>query len=88
MDGDPGSAAVRYPTYVTPTGSCAACVIIREPTTMLHVLLSSIIHGLVYAAIFKIVRHLGLPATLVFAVVGIVAVFVIAGLSRGRRRRW
>jgi hypothetical protein len=55
---------------------------------MLHVLLSSIIHGLIYATIFKIVRHLGLPATLVFACVGIVAVFVIAGLSRGRRRRW
>lgn len=64
-----------------------ACVITSEPTTMLHALLSSIIHGLIYATIFKVVRHLGLPATLVFACVGIV-VFVIAGLTRGRRRRW
>jgi hypothetical protein len=88
VDGDPGRATVRYPLHDTSAGSCVACVITSEPTTMLHALLSSIIHGLIYATIFKIVRHLGLPATLVFACVGIVAVFVIAGLTRGRRRRW
>ena len=55
---------------------------------MLHALLSSIIHGLIYATIFKIVRHLGLLATLAFACIGIVVVFVIADLTRGRRRRW
>lgn len=55
---------------------------------MLHALLSSIIHGLIYATIFKIVRHLGLPATFVFAGVGLFAVFVVANLTRRRRRRW
>ena len=54
---------------------------------MLHALLSSIIHGFIYATIFKIVRHLGLPATLVFAGGGIFTVFVIASLTRRRRRR-
>lgn len=54
---------------------------------MLHALLSSILHGLIYATIFKIVRHLRLPATLVFAGVGIFTVFVIANLTRRRRRR-
>lgn len=64
-----------------------ACVITSEPITMLHALLSSIIHGFIYATIFKIVRHLGLPATLVFAGGGIFTVFVIASLTRRRRRR-
>lgn len=40
---------------------------------MTHMLLSSVIHGLVYLLIYKIARPFGIPATIVFVIGGIAA---------------
>ncbi len=42
--------------------------------SIVHMLVSSLIHGLVYAVIFKAMRHLSLPEAIVVAVVGVALV--------------
>lgn len=51
-----------------------------------HMVVSSIVHGLIYGAIFRLLRHLGLGGTV------LLAVLVVGGIylwDRDRsRRRW
>lgn len=53
---------------------------------MTHMLLSSVVHGLVYLLIYKIARPLGMPATIVFVIGGIAASVLAARLLRRRRQ--
>jgi hypothetical protein len=49
-----------------------------------HMLVSSVIHALIYSVIFRLMRDLTLPQAIVLAVVVIVAL-VVWGRSRDRR---
>jgi hypothetical protein len=50
-----------------------------------HMIVSSLIHGLVYAAIFKLFHHLSLAGAIIAAAVGVAAVWLAAKLLRPRR---
>ena len=49
-----------------------------------HMLVSSVIHALIYSVIFRVMRDLTLPQAIVLGVVVIAALFV-GGRSRDRR---
>jgi hypothetical protein len=49
-----------------------------------HMLVSSVIHALIYSVIFRVMRDLTLPEAIVLAA-GVIAVLVIWGRSRDRR---
>ena len=49
-----------------------------------HMLVSSVIHALIYSVIFRLLRDLTLPQAIIVAVVVIVAL-VVWGRSRDRR---
>ncbi len=51
-------------------------------------IVSSLIHGLVYGAIFKAMRHMPLSEAILVAVVGIGVIWLLSSAfgSRGRRR--
>jgi len=51
-----------------------------------HMIVSSLVHGLVYDVIFKATRHLTVMQTAGIAVVVIVGVWLAARLFGGRRR--
>jgi len=51
-----------------------------------HMVVSSLVHGLVYDVIFKATRHLTVMQTAGLAVVVIVGVWLAARLFGGRRR--
>ena len=51
-----------------------------------HVVVSSVVHGLIYDVIFKAARHLTTAQTVVLAVVVIGAVWLAARWFGGRRR--
>ncbi|BAP87611.1 uncharacterized protein E1O_04800 [Burkholderiales bacterium GJ-E10] len=50
-----------------------------------HMIASSIVHGLIYAAIFKSIRHLSIAQTAAAAAAGIAIVWAISGLFSRRR---
>ena len=50
-----------------------------------HMIVSSLIHGLVYAAVFKLFHHLSLAGAIIAAAVGVAAVWLAAKLLRPRR---
>lgn len=53
-----------------------------------HIILSSIVHGLIYDVIYKTERHLGLNASILAAVIGIALVALASHfIFRSRRRR-
>lgn len=43
-----------------------------------HMIVSSAVHGLIYATIFKLSHHIGLTGMIVLAVVGIALIWIIA----------
>jgi hypothetical protein len=49
-----------------------------------HILVSSVIHALIYSVIFRLMRDLTLPQAIVL-VVAVVAVLFVWGRSRNRR---
>ncbi|BAP88319.1 uncharacterized protein E1O_11880 [Burkholderiales bacterium GJ-E10] len=51
-----------------------------------HMIANSIVHGLIYGAIFKSIRHLSIAQTLILAVAGIAVVWAISSLFSRRRR--
>lgn len=51
-----------------------------------HMVVSSVVHGLIYDVIFKAARHLTTAQTVVLAVVVIGAVWLAARWFGGRRR--
>jgi hypothetical protein len=52
---------------------------------IVHLIVSSLVHGLIYAAIFKLFHHLSLTGALIAAAVGVAAVWLAAKLLRPRR---
>ena len=52
---------------------------------IVHMIVSSLIHGLVYAAVFKLFHHLSLAGAIIAAAVGVAAVWLAAKLLRPRR---
>jgi hypothetical protein len=50
-----------------------------------HMIISSLIHGLVYATIFKLFHRLSLAGAIIAAAVGVAAVWLAAKLLRPRR---
>jgi hypothetical protein len=52
-----------------------------------QMIVSSVVHGLIYDVIFKFTRHLTAWQTLVVAVIGVGAVWVGSQVFKGRRRR-
>lgn len=50
-----------------------------------HVIVSSIIHGLIYSVIFRLLGHLSLGEAIVLVVV---VIAVLYSLSRSNARRW
>jgi uncharacterized membrane protein (DUF2068 family) len=52
-----------------------------------HMVVSSVVHGLVYDVIFNATRHLTVLQTAVLAVVVIAAVWLVARLARNRKGR-
>ena len=53
-----------------------------------HMVVSSVIHGLIYSVIFRLVRHLSLGEIVVLAAVGIWAVYAWNRNRNGYYRRW
>ncbi|CUA97005.1 hypothetical protein [Thiomonas bhubaneswarensis] len=51
-----------------------------------HMIVSSVVHGLVYDVIFKTTRHLSIVQTAGLAIVAIAAVWVTAKIFGGKRR--
>lgn len=51
-----------------------------------HMIVSSVVHGLIYDVIFKVTRHLSAVQTAGVAVAVITAVWVAAKIFGGRRR--
>jgi len=52
---------------------------------IVHMILSSLVHGLIYAAIFKLFHHLSLAGAIIAAAGGVAAVWLVAKLLRPRR---
>lgn len=52
---------------------------------LVHMILSSLVHGLVYAAVFKAFHHLSRAGALIAAAFGVAAVWLAAKLLRPRR---
>jgi ABC-type uncharacterized transport system permease subunit len=52
-----------------------------------HMIMSSLVHGLIYDVIFKTERHLGLPASIMTAVAGIALGSLVSHVVFRRRRR-
>jgi len=52
-----------------------------------HMLLGAVVRGLIYAVIFKLLRHLSLPEAIILVVVVVGGVFLFSR-SRSRRRTW
>ena len=50
-----------------------------------HLIVSSIIHGLIYDVIFKVTRHMCLADTALVAVAGIAAVWAASRIFGSRR---
>jgi hypothetical protein len=50
-----------------------------------HMIASSLIHGLIYAAVFKLFHHLSLAGALIAAAGGVAAVWLLAKILRPRR---
>ena len=50
-----------------------------------HMIVSSLIHGLVYAAVFKLFHHLSVGSAILAAAVGVAAIWLAAKLLRSRR---
>jgi hypothetical protein len=48
-------------------------------------IISSLIHGLVYAAIFKLFHHLSLAGAIIAAAVGVAVVWLAVALLRPQR---
>ncbi|MDA8260844.1 MAG: hypothetical protein M0Z99_35290 [Betaproteobacteria bacterium] len=51
---------------------------------IVHMILSSLVHGLVYAAIFKLFHHLSLTGALIAGAFGLAAAWLAAKLLRPR----
>ena len=49
---------------------------------MSHIIVSSLIHGLIYSAIWKVMRGLPAPVVIAVAVVGVGAIFIASRLLR------
>ncbi|MDE2252727.1 MAG: hypothetical protein KGL42_00410 [Betaproteobacteria bacterium] len=49
-----------------------------------HMIISSLVHGLVYAAIFKALHNLSLASAAIVAVIGIALVWLVSSLTRRR----
>ena len=52
---------------------------------LVHMIVSSLVHGLAYAAIFKLLHHLSVGSAILAAAFGIAAVWLVATLRRHRR---
>lgn len=52
---------------------------------IVHMIVSSLIHGLIYAALFKLFHHLSVGTAVLAAAVGLAAVWLAAKLLRPRR---
>lgn len=52
-----------------------------------HMVVSSVVHGLIYGVIFKFTRHLTAWQTLAVAVIGVGVVWVGSQAFKGRRCR-
>ena len=52
---------------------------------LVHMIVSSLIHGLIYAAIFKLFHYLSVGTAVLAAAVGLAAVWLAAKLLRPRR---
>ncbi|OIQ93552.1 hypothetical protein GALL_245120 [mine drainage metagenome] len=52
---------------------------------LVHMIVSSLVHGLVYAAIFKLFHHLSLAGALIAAAVGVAVVWLAVALLRPQR---
>ena len=52
---------------------------------IMHMIVSSLIHGLVYAAVFKLFHHLSVGSAILAAAFGIAAVWLAVKLLRPRR---
>ncbi len=50
-----------------------------------HMIVSSLVHGLIYAAIFKLLHHLSVGSAIIAAAFGIAAVWLAVKLLRPRR---
>lgn len=50
-----------------------------------HMIVNAAVHGLIYAAIFKISHQIGLVGMIVLAVIGIALLWIIARLLGDRR---
>ena len=50
-----------------------------------HMIVSSLVHGMIYAAVFKLFHHLNLTGAILAAAVGVAAVWLAAKLLRPRR---
>jgi len=51
---------------------------------IVHMIVSSLIHGLIYAAVFKLFHNLSLGGALITAAAGVVAIWLAAKLLRSR----
>jgi hypothetical protein len=49
-----------------------------------HMIVSSLIHGLIYAAIFKAFHHLSLAGAAAVAIVGVAAVWIVTRMFSRR----
>ena len=52
---------------------------------LVHMIVSSLVHGLVYAAVFKAFHHLSVGGAILAAALGVAAVWLAAKLLRPRR---
>lgn len=50
-----------------------------------HMIVSSLVHGLIYAAVFKLFHRLSLAGAIIAAAFGVAAVWLAAKLLRSRR---
>lgn len=52
---------------------------------IVHMIVNSVIHGLVYSVLFKLFHHLSLAGAILAAVVGVAAVWLLTKLLRPQR---